>query len=606
MPQSTDAASAPVRWDLSDLFADPSDPKLEELWRSIEARAEEFEKAYRGTLGAEDVEAGRVLSAIREVESIYQDLYKPLTYAHLLFAADTSDPKLGAFLQKQMERMTPVNVRLMFFELEIQGWSDQTAARIAGSAELAPYRHYLQSVRRLSPHRLSEPEEVILEELANTGVRAWVRLFEELTSNHIYRLRNPRTGEVRELTMEQVIDLLREADRSVRIAAADSLTAGLKEMERVLVFNYNNLIQAHAVEDRLRKHPYPEHARHLTNELDRETVDLVMGLCRERSDMVARYYHTKREILGLPELTHVDRYAPLGESKERMPFEEARALVLDAFRTFSPRMAEVAREFFDRRWIDAEVRPGKQGGAFCSYVTPDTHPLVFLSYLGKLEDVSTLAHELGHGVHASLSRKQTLFNFHGTLPLAELASTFGEMLVFEKLSSRASARDRLAPYASKIEGSFATIFRQAAMFRFEQRCHRQRREIGELTAEEFAAIWQDELQSMFGDSLILGEQHGCWWSYVSHFIAAPFYVYAYSFGELLVMSLFEMSRREGPSFAERYLALLEKGGSESPAELLRPLGVDLQDRKFWEGGLSVLERTVAEFEEIWRGLRNQG
>jgi len=556
MPQSTDAASAPVRWDLSDLFADPSDPKLEELWRSIEARAEEFEKAYRGTLGAEDVEAGRVLSAIREVESIYQDLYKPLTYAHLLFAADTSDPKLGAFLQKQMERMTPVNVRLMFFELEIQGWSDQTAARIAGSAELAPYRHYLQSVRRLSPHRLSEPEEVILEELANTGVRAWVRLFEELTSNHIYRLRDPRTGEVRELTMEQVIDLLREADRSVRIAAADSLTAGLKEMERVLVFNYNNLIQAHAVEDRLRKHPYPEHARHLTNELDRETVDLVMGLVRERSDMVARH--------------------------------------------------EVAREFFDRRWIDAEVRPGKQGGAFCSYVTPDTHPLVFLSYLGKLEDVSTLAHELGHGVHASLSRKQTLFNFHGTLPLAELASTFGEMLVFEKLSSRASARDRLALYASKIEGSFATIFRQAAMFRFEQRCHRQRREIGELTAEEFAAIWQDELQSMFGESLILGEQHGCWWSYVSQFIAAPFYVYAYSFGELLVMSLFEMSRREGPSFAERYLALLEKGGAESPAELLRPLGVDLQDRKFWEGGLSVLERTVAEFEEIWRGLRNQG
>ncbi len=606
MPRSADAASAPVRWDLSDLFSDPSDPKLEELWRSIEARAERFESAYRGTLGVDEVDPGRVLSAIREIESIYQDLYKPLTYAHLLFSADTSDPKLGAFLQKQMERMTPVNVRLMFFELEIQGWSEETAARIAGSAELASYRHYLQSVRRLSPHRLSEPEEVILEELANTGVRAWVRLFEELTSNHVYRLRDPHSGQVRELTMEQVIDLLREADRSVRMAAADALTAGLKEKERVLVFNYNNLIQAHAVEDRLRKHPYPEHARHLTNELDKETVDLVMGLCRERSDMVARYYRTKREILGLPELTHVDRYAPLGESKERIPFDEARNLVLEAFRSFSPRMAEVAQEFFDKRWIDAEVRPGKQGGAFCSYVTPDTHPLVFLSYLGKLEDVSTLAHELGHGVHASLSRKQTLFNFHGTLPLAELASTFGEMLVFEKLASRATARDRLALYASKIEGSFATIFRQAAMFRFEQGCHRRRRESGELTAEDFAAIWQDELQSMFGDSLILGEQHGCWWSYVSHFVASPFYVYAYAFGELLVMSLFEMSRREGPSFAERYLALLEKGGSESPADLLRPLGVDLQDRKFWEGGLSVLERTVGEFEEIWAGLRGQG
>ncbi len=595
-----------VRWDLSDLFSDPSDPKLEDMWLSIESRAEEFERTYRGTLNDPDVEPSRVLAAIREIESIYQDLYKPLTYANLLFAADTGDPKKGAFLQRQMERMTPVNVRLMFFELELQAWSEETASRITESPELLPYRHYLQSVRRLSPHRLTEPEEVILEEVANTGTRAWVRLFEELTSNHVYRLRHPATGRVRKLSMEQVIDLLREPDRSLRIAAANALSTGLKELERILVFNYNNLIQAHAVEDRLRKHPYPEHARHLTNELDKETVDLVMGLCRERSDMVARYYRTKREILGLPELTHVDRYAPLGESKERIPFEQARQLVLEAFGSFSPRMAAVAEEFFAKRWIDAEVRPGKQGGAFCSYITPDTHPVVFLSYLGKLEDVSTLAHELGHGVHASLSRKQTLFNFHGTLPLAELASTFGEMLVFERLASQASPRDRLSLYASKIEGSFATIFRQAAMFRFEQRCHRKRRESGELTAREFAEIWQDELQSMFGDSLKLGEQHGSWWSYVSHFIAAPFYVYAYSFGELLVLSLFEMSRREGPAFAERYLELLEKGGSESPEDLLRPLGVDLRDRAFWGGGMAVLDRTVSEFERIWQEVRDQG
>ncbi|MCX7798802.1 MAG: M3 family oligoendopeptidase [Fimbriimonadales bacterium] len=603
MPQASQSFAAGVRWDLSDLFSSPTDPKLDAVWSSIEERSARFEERYRGRLSGNGVEPDVVLEAIREIEGIYQDLYKPLSYAHLLFAADTSDPKLGAFLQSQMERMTPVNVRLMFFELELQAWDDATAERIQQAPQLAEYRHYLQVVRRFSPHRLTEPEERILEELANTGVRAWVRLFEEVTSNHVYRLKDPGTGEWRELSMEQVIDLLREPDRALRQAAADSLTDGLKALERVLVFNYNNLMQAHAVEDRLRRHPFPEHSRHLSNELEKETVDLVVGLCRERSEMVARYYRIKRDILGLPELTHIDRYAPLGESKERVPFEEARGIVLDSFREFSPRMAEVASEFFERGWIDAEPRPGKRGGAFCSYVTPDTHPVVFLTYLGKLEDVSTLAHELGHGVHASLSRKQTLFNFSGTLPLAELASVFGEMLVFEKLLDRSSDEDRLALYASKIEGSFATVFRQAAMFRFEQRCHRHRREKGELTAAEFAEIWQEEMQSMFGDSLVLGEQHGCWWSYVSHFVASPFYVYAYSFGELLVLSLFERSRREGPAFAEKYLQLLEKGGSQSPAELLRPLEVDLNDPAFWNGGLDVLERTVRAFETLWSRVK---
>lgn len=603
MPQAPESFASGIQWDLSDLFDSPSDPKLDAAWTAIEERSRQFEERYRGQLHRADAEPDTVLAAIREIESIYQDLYKPVSYAHLLFAADTSDSRLGAFLQSQMERMTPINVRLMFFELELQAWDDATAERMLQAPQLAAYRHYLQVVRRFSSHRLTEPEERILEELANTGVRAWVRLFEEVTSNHVYRLREPHTGEIRELSMEQVIDLLREPDRELRQAAADSLTEGLKALERVLVFNYNNLIQAHAVEDRLRRHPYPEHARHLSNELEKETVDLVMGLCRDRSDMVARYYRTKREILGLPELTHIDRYAPLGETKERVSFEEARTIVLDSFREFSPRMAEVAAEFFDRRWIDAEARPGKRGGAFCSYVTPDTHPVVFLTYLGKLEDVSTLAHELGHGVHASLSRKQTLFNFSGTLPLAELASVFGEMLVFEKLLARSSEQDRLALYASKIEGSFATVFRQAAMFRFEQRCHACRREKGELTAADFAGIWQDEMQSMFGDSLVLGEQHGNWWSYVSHFVASPFYVYAYSFGELLVLSLFERSKLEGPEFAEKYLELLEKGGSESPAELLRPMGVDLNDSAFWNGGLDVLQRTVEAFETLWSRLR---
>jgi oligoendopeptidase F len=258
-----------------------------------------------------------------------------------------------------------------------------------------------------------------------------------------------------------------------------------------------------------------------------------------------------------------------------------------------------AREFFDKGWIDAEPRKGKQGGAFCSYNTPDTHPVVFQSYLNKQDDVMTLAHELGHGVHASFSREQSYFNFHGTLPLAELASTFGEMLVFESLVREASLKDRLAMYADKIEGVFATVFRQSAMFAFEQRMHIERRGQGELTPERFGEIWQEEMQAMFGNSVKLGEQHRMWWSYVGHFIFAPFYVYAYSFGELLVLSLYQMAKQEGPGFADKYVKLLKLGGSKSPTDLMKSVGVDLHAETFWQGGFAAMEKLVSEFERLW-------
>jgi oligoendopeptidase F len=388
-------------------------------------------------------------------------------------------------------------------------------------------------------------------------------------------------------------------DRELRQAAADAFTEGLKEMERVLVFTYNNLIQDKAVSDRLREYGYPEQSRHKANELDKETVDLVVSMCRENYSLVERFYKVKREILGLPELTHIDRYAPLFDAEEPVSWEEARRIVLEAFGQFSEEVEARAREFFDKNWIDAEPRKGKRGGAFCAYNTPDTHPVMFQSYMNLADDVMTLAHELGHGVHASLSRSQSYFNFHGTLPLAELASTFGEMLVFEKLVAGATERDQLALYASKIEGIFATIFRQAAMFSFERRCHHARREEGELTPEQFGDIWQEEIQAMFGSSVKLGEQHRSWWSYVSHFVSVPFYVYAYSFGELLVLSLYQRAKREGPSFAGKYVELLRLGGSRSPQDLMSTVDVDLKSREFWQGGFDALESLVAEFERLW-------
>lgn len=604
MSATQELAPPQVRWDLSALFSGMDDPRIEETWNTAMRRADTFAEKYRGKIDAPDLDARTLRDAIADIEALYNEVAKPMGYANLLFSTDSADPKIGAFLQKQRERGTALSVKTLFFELELQAADAGLIDRLLQDDALAPYRHYVQSTRVYSPYRLSEKEEIVLEETANTGSRAWVRLFEEITANQVFHLDLPG-GEKREATEQEVLALLRHPDRATRQAAADSLTAGLKEIERVLVFNYNNLLQDKAVEDRLRGYEYPEKSRHLSNELDKETVDLVIRLCREHYGLVARFYHVKREILGLPELTHIDRYAPLFPSEAPVAWEEAREIVLESFGTFSGTMRDRAAEFFDKRWIDAEPRKGKQGGAFCAYNTPDTHPVVFQSYLNKMDDVMTLAHELGHGVHASLSRAQSYLNFHGTLPLAELASTFGEMLVFERLVADASLKDKIALYADKVEGIFATVFRQAAMFSFEQRCHQARRSEGELTPEQFGDLWQEEIQGMFGDSVKIGEQHRMWWSYVGHFIYAPFYVYAYSFGELLVLSLYQMAKAEGPGFADKYIQVLELGGSKSPQELMAIVGVDLNSEAFWRGGFAAMEKLVAEFERLWTEHKSQ-
>ncbi|MBI5706012.1 MAG: M3 family oligoendopeptidase [Armatimonadetes bacterium] len=597
---SSAVAESLPRWDLSVLFDSPEDPRISATWERILQRAQDFETNFRGKIENPDLTAATLASAIGELESLVQQASKPMHFSELLFAANTADPKIGAFLQAQREKATELNVRVLFFELELQSCPEDTISRALSGDELSAYRHYVEVVRKLSPHRLSEAEEVVLEEAANTGTRAWVRLFEEVSSNTEFTLTNPGDGTEKKLNQEEVLTLLRHSDRSMRQAAADSLTQGLAGNERVISFIYNTLLQDHSVGDRLRKHPYPEHSRHLSNELDRSTVDLVVRLCREHYSLVSRFYTVKRQILGLPELTHIDRYAPLFEAEETVTWEEARSIVLGAFGRFNSTLKDRAAEFFDEGWIDAEPRSGKMGGAFCSYITPDTHPVVLMSYLGKMNDVMTLAHELGHGVHAALSRKQSYFNFHGTLPLAELASIFGEMLVFEDLVSKAELKDKVALYAEKIEGIFASVFRQAAMFQFEQACHTARRETGELSREQFGALWHEKLQEMFGDSVKLGEQHQIWWSYVGHFFFAPFYVYAYAFGELLALAIYERSKTAGPEFGQKYVHLLELAGSLSPKDLMATIDVDLDSEAFWRGGFAVLERLVGEFEGYWK------
>lgn len=588
-----------IDWDLKALYTGIQDPAIGETWDKVLAEADQCADRYRGRIVSGELSASELATAIQEAERWMQEASKPVIYANLVFSADAGNPKHGAFLQEQMERSSEAQVKVIFFELEMQKADPAYLEKMLQSPELATYRHYLEQVKKTAEHRLTEAEEQLLEEVANTGSRAWVRFHDEILSTYRFEYRAPGSDEVEMLSQEELLNMLRESDREVRQAAADAFSAGLTQLEKALTFTYNTLLADKRLEDKLRKHPYPEHSRHLSNELDKPTVDLVMRLCKERGDIVARYYHVKREILGLPELTHIDRYAPLFDSAKKVNWDDAKKMVLDAFGEFHPEIRDRADEFFGKRWIDAAPREGKTGGAFCSYNTVDTHPVIMMTYLGKLGDVMTLAHELGHGVHASLSREQTPFNYHGTLPLAELASIFGEILVFENLVKEVDEKEKLALYADKVEGIFASVFRQSAMFRFEQRCHEKRRAEGELSADEFGEIWQEELQAMFGDAVKMEDQHKRWWSYVGHFFFAPFYVYAYSFGELLTLALYNKAKAEGPGFAEKYIEVLRLGGSQTPQELMGHLGVDLTDESFWQGGFDAIEEMVKTFEALW-------
>ncbi|NMC82167.1 MAG: M3 family oligoendopeptidase [Armatimonadetes bacterium] len=595
--------SLTTTWDLSDLFSGLDDPRIEQTLNAQKTRAQAFAAKYRGNIDSPSLTAETLRDAIAEYESIVQERDKPAVYASLLFSTDTGNPEYGAFLQKVRERSTDISLDLMFFDLELMALDSARIDPLLASPAMAHHAHYVQALRLHRDHVLSEPEEKILEEKSNTAERAFVRLFDEVVGDIPFKM--TVDGKTETLTEPEIIRKLREPDREVRKAASKGLTEGMLSQKRVLTFVFNTLLQNKAVEDRLRGYPEPCDYRHKANELDKETVDLVIETTRRNYPLVARYYNVKREILGYDTLTHYDRYAPLFETKAKATFEEARKMVLDAFGAFSPTMAGIADEFFTKGWIDSAPRKGKRGGAYCSYATPDIHPYVFLSYMEQLEDVMTLAHELGHGVHAYVSRPLGYLNMHGPLPIAELASTFGEMLVFEKLQAEADLQDKLALYANKIEGIFATVFRQAAMHQFETELHDLRRSEGELTAERIGEIWQRTQQETFGDSVKLGDEHANWWMYISHFVHVPFYVYAYTFGELLVLGLFAQAQKEGPSFEEKYMNLLKSGGSLPPGELIGRVGIDLKDPAFWQGGFDILSGIIARFEGYYSEYKNR-
>ncbi|MBI3804506.1 MAG: M3 family oligoendopeptidase [Nitrospirae bacterium] len=585
-------------WNLSDLYQKIDDPKIDADLRNALQQAEQFEEKNRGKVLSGEVGPMGLLEALRDLESIREQIDRVSSYAHLIFAADTLNPKHGALLQRVQERFTEIQQHLLFFELEWSAIPKEHAKEWIEAPELTQYRHFLESIRKWAPYRLSEAEEKVLEEKANTGSRAFQRLFDE-TLNQI-QFSVDLNGERQSLTEQEALALLYDSKREVRRAAAQGLTKGLQGNAPLLTFIFNQIVADHAIDDRLRRFSDPMASRNLSNEIDPAAVDALLASCESEYALVARYYRLKKRQLGLDTLYDYDRYAPLTSVSEAVSFEEAQARVLSSFNDFSPQAAEIASRFFEGHWIDAAVRPGKRGGAFSSGTVPSVHPYVFVNYLGTPRDVMTLAHELGHGIHQWLSRRQNYFNFDTPLTTAETASVFAEMLVFHRLQNEEKdPKKRLALLMEKLEESFATVFRQVVLCRFEQKAHAARRSEGELSPDRINALWMEENRVMFGDSVVLTDDYQWWWSYISHFIHSPFYTYAYAFGHLLVLALYEKYLEDKRSFVPKYLDLLSAGGSDRPDRLiLEKMGLDITQRDFWQGGLRFLRRMVEDAEQL--------
>jgi oligoendopeptidase F len=591
-----------VRWDLTDLYAGVDDPRITHDLEGALRRAQAFEGTYRGKIEADGGPSPEtLLTALTELEGLSEQMDKPAVYAHLLHAAKTDDPRHGALLSRTREQRTAINKHLIFFDLEWVKLPDGPAQALIHHPALARYRHYLDHKRAWRPHYLSEPEEKVLDEKAVTGRSAFVRLFDETVSTMTFPFEH--AGETASLSQQQVLAKLYDADRSVRRAGAEGLTKGLQENARLLTFLFNNLVLDHQADCRLRHFESPMGPRHLANEISDAVVEALMTAAERHHAVVRRYYRLKARLLGVEPLYDYDRYAPLFPDQPACDWPTARRIVEASYQAFSPRAGTVIREFFDRNWIDAELRQGKRGGAFSSSAVPSVHPYILMNFTDKLRDVMTLAHELGHGLHQHLSRPVGYLQCDTPLTTAEMASVFGEMLTFQRLQALyPEPRTRLAMLCSKIEDGFATVFRQVVLTRFEQSLHRARREQGELTTEQINELWLAANRPMHGDVVRLTEGYGWWWMYIGHFIHVPFYCYAYAFGELLVLALVQKYKQEGEAFVPRYLELLASGGSDAPHVLLGKLGVDVTDPGFWELGLRLLGDMVSEAEDLAKKL----
>ena len=603
----TDTELAQVEWDLSHLLtgsdyeAEPGaspisdSPKdaVVELFDRAQALADEFADAHEGKLA--EIDGAGLRKAMDDLARISELAGAAGSYAHLAFAANTADPANGALLALARERSTAISKRLLFFDLEWVELDDERAEELLAADGLEFCRHYLRSERRYKPHLLTKPEEALATEMSVTGRGAWVRLFDELTSA-IEVAGVP--GEESAVALDVALSKLHDPDREIRRSVAGAITTALQPGLRTRAYIFNTIAQDKSIVDRLRSYPSWIASRNLSNEASDESVSALVEAVTARYDLARRWYAAKARHLGVDRLADYDRMAPIGADSGEIGWSEGREIVLDAFGSFSEEARGVANRFFEEAWLDGPPREGKRGGAFSASTVPTIHPYVMLNYTGKRRDVLTVAHELGHGVHQTLARVQGPFHQNTALTVAETASVFAEEVVFGRLLAETSDPEaRLSLLAESVEGQIATVFRQIAMNRFEDRVHNERREEGELSVERFCELWAETQTDLLGDTVEVTDGYRSWWSYVPHFISTPGYVYAYSFGQLLALSVYRLYEEQGSEMTADYIEMLRAGGSRSPEDLAAIVGVDLGDPGFWDAGLDLVDERISAAEE---------
>ena len=579
-------------WKLEDLYSSPTGTDVENDLKRATADAESFAKDYEGKVAGLD---GKALGgAIARFEALTDLMGRLGSYAQLYYAQDMADPERGRFSQNVSEALNEATAKLVFFRLEINKIEDADLAARMKEPALGKYAPWLRDVRLFRPHDLSDELEKYIHDQSVVGSSAWSRLFDET----IARLRYPFRNEV--LTEPQILDKLSNKDAEVRRDAAKSF--GKVQGDNIAVFSLitNTLIKDKEIDDRWRKYPRPQSFRNLANVVEDEVVDALVSSVKAAYPRLAhRYYKLKAKWFGVEKMPYWDRNAPLPEHDDRViPWAEAEKIVLDAYRAFSPELADVGRKFFGTGWIDAPARPGKSPGAFAHPTVPSAHPYLLLNYQGKVRDVMTLAHELGHGVHQVLAARQGALMADTPLTLAETASVFGEMLTFQSLLKSAPDKStRKAMLAGKVEDMLNTVVRQIAFYDFESRLHAARRQ-GELTPEAIGEVWMAVQSESLGPAFTFDEEYRHYWSYIGHFVHSPFYVYAYAFGDCLVNSLYAAYQSGQPDFQAKYLEMLKAGGVKRHKELLAPFGLDASDPAFWDKGLGVISGFVDELEKL--------
>ena len=580
------------KWNLGELFPGLDSPELETAFDNVEEQVTSFE-GVRGRLKP-DIEAETFLEVVRTSEALSRIVNKLYAFASLSFAGDTQDQNAQSLVGRVQQFVAEIQNRTLFFDLWWKELDDENAQRLMDAS--GDYRYYLEEMRHFKPHTLSEAEEKVINLKEVTGTNALINLYDSITNRYVFKLQV--NGEVKELTRAQLQPYIQGPDPDLRAKAYQELYRVYGEDGPILGQMYQTRARDwHNENIILRKFSSPMAVRNLANDVPDEAVDTLLDVTKKNAGVFQRYFRMKAKYVGMSKLRRYDIYAPVAKSSKAFEFGEAANMVLDSFNAFDPQVGELARRVFEQDHLDSEIRKGKRGGAFCASITPEMTPYVLMNYTGNARDVATLAHELGHAIHAMLASHHTAFTFHSSLPLAETASTFGEMMLTEKLLAQETDEDvRRDILFKQIDDAFATILRQIYFALFERDAHAMIQK--NASTDEISAAYMQNLKEQFGDSVELSDEFKWEWVSIPHIYHTPFYVYAYAFGQLLVFSLYQQYKAEGEAFKPKYLKILSAGGSEAPAKILSDAGIDIRSAQFWQGGFDVLSKMVDELEKL--------